>query len=58
MAESVCSEPRRRRLIAPLQNLQTGLRQAKTAAQSVTASFGLLQDVEAWQRLQTLQTAL
>lgn len=44
-------EPLRQRLITPAEHLREGLRQAKTAAQSVEAVFRLMEEVDAYNKL-------
>lgn len=51
-------EPLRQRLMEPLRRLRRGLRQAADAQASMTAVFGLLQDVGAYERLKTRETRL
>lgn len=50
-AQAEAMEPLRQRLTAPMEALRVKLRQAKTAAQSVTAVVELLEDVHAYDRL-------
>lgn len=45
------AEPLRQRLIAPMEALGEALRQAKTATESLTALYRLLEDVQAYDRL-------
>lgn len=50
-AEAAQLEPMRHALIAPLTELQAGLREAKTAADSLRAVFQLLERVDAYETL-------
>ena len=51
-------EPLRARLVAPMETLRAALRQARTAEESVTAVFRLLEDVNAYDRLLAREEAL
>lgn len=51
-------EPLRQRLMAPLIALKTGLTQAQTAQESLTAVFRLAQALDAYEKLMTQEQAL
>lgn len=51
-------DPLRQRLMAPLLRLRDGLRRAEDAQDSMTAVFGLLQDVDAYTRLREREEKL
>ena len=57
-AQAEACEPLRLRLMEPMIALHDGLRQAKTAAESITAIWRLLEQVEAYDRLLAREEAL